>query len=179
MKGAADSKTQNPNAAGQNSTSGSATQSQSGANIQSQAGAKLTSHQQTTIQQSVLSAVTDSRTDLMKRVGAADRARLDEYFTSVRELEQTMAAELQKPTVQPDLGIHCDARVFLEELDRQLQGGDAKIDAYYFCPHSEDHEDRKPDYEEVDRHLDQVPVTDDERRPEPMAQKRSNSNTSR
>jgi acetolactate synthase-1/2/3 large subunit len=30
------------------------------------------------------------------------------------------AAELNKPTVRPDLGIHCDLRVFLEEMDRQL-----------------------------------------------------------
>ena len=63
MKGAADSKTQTPNATGQNQTSGSATQNQTGANIQSQAGAKLTSQQQTTIQQSVLSARNVPRVD--------------------------------------------------------------------------------------------------------------------
>ena len=68
MKGAADSKTQTPNAAGQNPTSGSATQNQnatqqSGANVQSQAGAKLTSQQQTSIQQSVLSARNVPRVD--------------------------------------------------------------------------------------------------------------------
>jgi hypothetical protein len=64
MKGAADSKTQTPNATtGQNQTSGSATQNQSGANIQSQAGAKLTSQQQTTIHQSVLSARNVPRVD--------------------------------------------------------------------------------------------------------------------
>jgi acetolactate synthase I/II/III large subunit len=33
-------------------------------------------------------------------------------------------AELHKPTVQPDLAVHCDARVFLEELDRQLDSSD-------------------------------------------------------
>jgi len=30
------------------------------------------------------------------------------------------SAELNKPTVKPDLSVHCDARVFLEELSRQL-----------------------------------------------------------
>jgi acetolactate synthase-1/2/3 large subunit len=30
------------------------------------------------------------------------------------------AAELDKPTVRPDLAIHCDARLFLEELDLML-----------------------------------------------------------
>lgn len=34
------------------------------------------------------------------------------------------AAELHKPTVRPDLAVHCDARVFLEEMDRQLDHGD-------------------------------------------------------
>ncbi len=29
-------------------------------------------------------------------------------------------AELDKPTIRPDMAIHCDARVFLEELGRQL-----------------------------------------------------------
>lgn len=29
-------------------------------------------------------------------------------------------AELNKPTVKPEMAVHCDARVFLEELDRQL-----------------------------------------------------------
>ncbi|HLJ48815.1 MAG TPA: thiamine pyrophosphate-binding protein [Bryobacteraceae bacterium] len=32
------------------------------------------------------------------------------------------AAELDKPTVRADLPIHCDVRVFLEELNRQLDG---------------------------------------------------------
>jgi len=63
MKGAADNRTQTPNATGQNQTGGSATQNQTGANIQSQAGAKLTSQQQTTIQQSVLSARNVPRVD--------------------------------------------------------------------------------------------------------------------
>lgn len=49
------------------------------------------------MQQSVLSAVRDDRDALMSRVGAADRARLDEYFTSVREVEQQLAVQLQPP----------------------------------------------------------------------------------
>lgn len=42
------------------------------------------------LRQSVLSAVTDQRRDLIKTVGAADQARLDQYFTSVRELENQL-----------------------------------------------------------------------------------------
>lgn len=46
---------------------------------------------------SVLSAVADARQDFAKALGAADRARLDEYFTSIRQLEQQLALDLQKP----------------------------------------------------------------------------------
>jgi hypothetical protein len=48
-------------------------------------------------QQSILSAVKDQRQDLARRLGAADRARLDEYFTSLRQLEQQLEIQLQKP----------------------------------------------------------------------------------
>lgn len=48
-------------------------------------------------QQSVLSAVKDQRLDLTAKLGASDRARLDEYFTSLRQLEQQLELQLQKP----------------------------------------------------------------------------------
>src|SRR5262252_2141987 len=67
LKGAADSKTQTPNATGQSQTSGSATQNatqqQSGAAVRSQAGKQITAQQQTSIQQSVLSARNAPRVD--------------------------------------------------------------------------------------------------------------------
>jgi hypothetical protein len=47
--------------------------------------------------QSVLSAVKEQRADLMKTLGAADRARLDEYFSSLRQIEQQLDLELRKP----------------------------------------------------------------------------------
>jgi len=46
---------------------------------------------------SVLSAVTDERQRMMKDVGASDRAQLDEYFSSIRELENQLEVQLQKP----------------------------------------------------------------------------------
>ncbi|HEY5760546.1 MAG TPA: DUF1552 domain-containing protein, partial [Steroidobacter sp.] len=46
---------------------------------------------------SVLSAISEERKDVMRRVGASDRARLDEYFTSLRQVEQQLDMELQKP----------------------------------------------------------------------------------
>lgn len=51
----------------------------------------------TMVRQSVLSAVTEDRQRLMKTLGAADRSRLDEYFTSVRQLEQQLALQLEPP----------------------------------------------------------------------------------
>jgi hypothetical protein len=46
---------------------------------------------------SVLSAVTEQRQALEKAVGAADKQKLDQYFTSVRQLENQLDIELTKP----------------------------------------------------------------------------------
>jgi len=49
------------------------------------------------LRQSVLSAVKDQRQALMSNVGKADQVKLDQYFTSVREMENSLAIQLQKP----------------------------------------------------------------------------------
>jgi len=49
------------------------------------------------LRQSVLSAVKDQRQALMAGVGKADQIKLDQYFTSVREMENQLAVQLQKP----------------------------------------------------------------------------------
>jgi hypothetical protein len=46
---------------------------------------------------SALSVVKDQRLALEKSLGAADRARLDQYFTSLRQVESQLALQLQKP----------------------------------------------------------------------------------
>jgi hypothetical protein len=46
---------------------------------------------------SVLSAFAEERQAVLGAVGAADRSRLDEYFTSLRALEQQLDLQLQKP----------------------------------------------------------------------------------
>lgn len=46
---------------------------------------------------SVLSAIKDERAAFVKDLGASDRARLDQYFTSVRQLEQQLELQLEKP----------------------------------------------------------------------------------
>ncbi|MHB1207022.1 MAG: DUF1552 domain-containing protein [Rhodospirillaceae bacterium] len=46
---------------------------------------------------SVLSIAKEERDALLSQLGASDKARIDEYFTSLRELEQRLDLELQKP----------------------------------------------------------------------------------
>ena len=53
------------------------------------------------VRHSVLSAVSEQRKALMSSVSTTDRARLDEYFSSVRDLEQKLAFELERPPELP------------------------------------------------------------------------------
>jgi hypothetical protein len=49
------------------------------------------------LRKSVLSGVMDSAKDLQKHVGAEDRARMDQYFTGLRDLERQLDQQLTKP----------------------------------------------------------------------------------
>ena len=49
------------------------------------------------LRQSVLSAVKDQRQALLAGVGKADQIKLDQYFTSLRDMENQLAIQLQKP----------------------------------------------------------------------------------
>jgi len=49
------------------------------------------------VRKSVLSGVMDETKGLMKQVGSDDRARLDQYFTGLRHLEQQFQQRLEKP----------------------------------------------------------------------------------
>src|SRR5579872_5758670 len=53
------------------------------------------------LRHSVLSGVTEQRQSWMARVSSTDRTRLDEYFSSLRDLEQKLAVELEKPVPLP------------------------------------------------------------------------------
>jgi hypothetical protein len=59
------------------------------------------------VRKSVLSGVAEQRRALLAKLGSADRIRLDQYFTSVREMEEKLSLQLQKPPpaeacVRPD-----------------------------------------------------------------------------
>ncbi len=49
------------------------------------------------LRQSVLSGVSEERKSLMAGVGRADQQKLDQYFTSLREIEYQLQIQLEKP----------------------------------------------------------------------------------
>lgn len=49
------------------------------------------------LRQSILSSINEDAKKLMSEVGAEDRARIDQYFTGLRELENQLDRQLQKP----------------------------------------------------------------------------------
>lgn len=53
------------------------------------------------LERSVLSVVSEERRGFMRNLGSADRARLDEYFSSVRQLEHQLQLQLRKPAPLP------------------------------------------------------------------------------
>lgn len=59
--------------------------------------ANFTPNPQIMARHSVLSAVAEQRKDLEARVGARDRERLDQYFTALRQTEQQLSLQLEKP----------------------------------------------------------------------------------
>ncbi len=59
--------------------------------------AEFTPDPKVMVRKSALSVVAEERQQLMRTLGAADRARMDEFFTSLRDLEQKLALELEKP----------------------------------------------------------------------------------
>jgi hypothetical protein len=68
-----------------------------GEGFQDPNAATFTPDPRTMVRQSVLSAVAEDRQRIMRNVGVADRRRLDEYFSSIRHLEDQLALQLQPP----------------------------------------------------------------------------------
>lgn len=69
------------------------------------------------IRQSVLDLVSEQATDLKHRLGSADRQKIDQYFTSVREIEQRISraasakhAEIEAPEFETPEAVPSDVR---------------------------------------------------------------------
>ncbi len=59
--------------------------------------AEFTPDARVVVRRSALSYVSEDRERILNGLGADDRRRLDQYFTSVREMENQLNVELQKP----------------------------------------------------------------------------------
>ncbi len=68
-----------------------------GAGFQDPNSADFKPDPHTMVRRSVLSAVQEDRLQLLREVGVDDRRRLEEYFTSIRQLEQQLQIQLQPP----------------------------------------------------------------------------------
>lgn len=68
-----------------------------GPDFQDPNAAAFTPNLRTMVERSALSAVTEQRREFVGDLGAADKARMDEYFTSLREIEQQLDIQLRKP----------------------------------------------------------------------------------
>ena len=55
--------------------------------------ADFTPDPKTMARRSVLSYVQEERQGIMKQLGSADRARLDEYFTALRQIEHQLTQQ--------------------------------------------------------------------------------------
>ncbi|MGI9294020.1 MAG: DUF1552 domain-containing protein, partial [Pseudomonadales bacterium] len=68
-----------------------------GSGFQDPNAAKFFPDPKTLAHKSVLSMVAEDRQRLMRSVGAEDQRRLEEYFTSIRQLENQLALQLKPP----------------------------------------------------------------------------------
>ena len=68
-----------------------------GPDFQSPNAGTFTPDPRVMVHKSVLSTIKDQRLDLSNTLGSADHARLDEYFTSLRQLERQLETQLRKP----------------------------------------------------------------------------------
>lgn len=72
------------------------------------------------MRKSVLSAVGEQRKYFERKVGASDKARLDAYYTAIRELEKRLELQLQQPPPAPSCKIPSAPREVSVGLDVEL-----------------------------------------------------------
>ncbi len=60
------------------------------------------------VRKSVLSGIGEQSSELQKSIGASDHARLDQYYTAIRELEQRLELQTQKPAAAPSCKVPTD-----------------------------------------------------------------------
>ncbi len=93
--------------------------------VDDRAAAKTEQRRRIANQRSVLDVVLGQARSLDKRLGSADRAKLDQYYTSIREVERRVIRRSEwidrpKPTVKAD-GIALDVQPFTRQHDEYLR----------------------------------------------------------
>lgn len=68
-----------------------------GPEFQDPNSAEFTPDPKIMLERSVLSSINEERADLIRALGAADRQRVDQYFTSLRQIEEQLGNALKKP----------------------------------------------------------------------------------
>jgi hypothetical protein len=68
-----------------------------GAEFRDPNSAEFTPDPKIMLERSVLSSVNEERADLVRSLGAEDRRRVDQYFTSLRQMEEQLGHALEKP----------------------------------------------------------------------------------
>jgi hypothetical protein len=71
------------------------------------------------VRKSVLSGVMDQTNTLMKSVGARDRARIDQYFTGLRQLENQFQQRLTKP--EPIASCHAPGKPTDPQMNKEVE----------------------------------------------------------
>jgi len=77
-----------------------------GPDFQDPNAATFTPNPRAMVRKSALSVVLDEIKDLDKVVGSEDKARLDQYFTGLRNLERQLEQQLTKPEPRPACRVH-------------------------------------------------------------------------
>jgi uncharacterized protein DUF1552 len=72
------------------------------------------------LRQSILSSINEDAKKLMSEVGAEDRARIDQYFTGLRELENQLDRQLQKPEPREACAVATAPKELKTGVDYQL-----------------------------------------------------------
>jgi hypothetical protein len=91
-----------------------------GPDFQDPNSANFTPNPRIMMRKSVLSAVGESRADFERTLGTEDKARLDQYFTSIREIENRLDLQLRKPPAAPTCKKPAEAKEIPVGLDVKL-----------------------------------------------------------
>jgi hypothetical protein len=88
-----------------------------GAGFKDPNAASFTPDPAVVVRRSVLSAVNEQTRSFERQLGAADKAHLDQYLTSLRGLEQQLDLQLQKPAPLAACSLPLDRMLVLNYTD--------------------------------------------------------------